>query len=238
MIQRFEFVRRAAGVAPEAFHEQWAARHAAFVESHPEAAAGTIRWELHHRLDADYGRERHSAEVAGPQWDGVVHLVVADLDALAAFDAALAGSPLAPEGGDDLFDAARIAVVAEEPTVIVDKPGGRERGGLRLLCILRRKPGYELEPFHEHWREHHGGLFRNVASLNEPLLAYHQHHGLNLPGAAYDGLTEQWFASLEEWVESLGVPEYPELVEPDVASFLDESSLAYILAGSPTVLAG
>jgi hypothetical protein len=211
-------------VSAEAFHAEWTARHRAMLIDHPEVADGVRTWELHHRLDADYGRERHAAEVAGPQYDGVVHLVVDDLDALAVFDAAVVGSALAPLGGDALFDPARIAVVAAEPTVIVDKPGGRDRAGLRLLCILRR--------------DHHGGLFREVAELNGPLLAYFQHHGLDLADAAYDGLTEQWFVDLDEWVVSLGVAAYPELVEPDVASFLDESSLAFILAGPPTVLVG
>ena len=58
--------------------------------------------------------------------------------------------------------------------MIVDKPGGRERAGLKLVCILRRNKALDLTTFHDHWLRNHGGIFQNVPALNEPLLAYDQ----------------------------------------------------------------
>jgi hypothetical protein len=105
---------------------------------------------------------------------------------------------------------------------------------VRLVCILRRNRALDLPRFHAHWLEHHGGLFRDVAELNQPLLAYDQNHGIDAPGAGYDGVTEQWFESLESWLRSLDVPAQRARVEPDVAYLLDPASIQFILAGPPT----
>jgi len=133
-------------------------------------------------------------------------------------------------------DADSISVLTNEATRIVDKEGGRERAGLKLMCILRRNPALERPKFFQHWREHHGGLFKNVPELYEPLLAYDQNHGLVLEGAEFDGVTEQWFESLPAWVESMDVPATRDLIEPDVAYLLDPKSIQFILAGRPTVV--
>ena len=128
--------------------------------------------------------------------------------------------------------------MTREHDAIVEKPAGVEGSGCRLVCILRRKDGWDLDTFHEHWRTVHGGIFQDHPGLRDPLHQYHQHHGIDMPSAEYDGVTQQWFASLEEWVVSLGAPEYPEIVNPDVASFLDAASMRFIISGPPTVVIG
>ena len=72
--------------------------------------------------------------------------------------------------------------------------------------------------------------------MNEPLLGYDQNHGLDIEGAQYDGVTEQWFRTLPEWMDSIIVPEAEKQVDPDVAYFLDTKSIQFILAGQPTVV--
>ena len=72
-------------------------------------------------------------------------------------------------------------------------------------------------------------MFQNIPSLNEPLLAYDQNHGLDLPGAEFDGVTEQWFTSIDDWIASLDAPEHTTLVEPDVAYMLDPPSIQFVL---------
>jgi hypothetical protein len=97
-------------------------------------------------------------------------------------------------------DADSISVLTKDATEVVAKEDGRARAGLKLICILRRNPALERPEFFQHWREHHGGLFKNIPELNDPLLAYDQNHGLALEGAQFDGVTEQWFESLPAWV--------------------------------------
>ena len=130
------------------------------------------------------------------------------------------------------------SVITHDASVIVDKPGGRERAGLKLVCILRRNKALDLTTFHDHWLRNHGGIFQNVPALNEPLLAYDQNHGLEIPDAEFDGVTEQWFASMDEWVASLDAPECQTIVWPDVDYMLDPPSIQHILADMPTVVIG
>ena len=88
------------------------------------------------------------------------------------------------------------------------------RGRAKMLCILRRNAALDLDTFHDHWLHHHGGLFQDIPELREPLLGYDQNHGLRDPDAAFDGVTEQWFESLDTFVKSLSVPAVTEQGEP------------------------
>jgi uncharacterized protein (TIGR02118 family) len=107
-----------------------------------------------------------------------------------------------------------------------------------MLCILRRNPALDLDTFHKHWLSHHGGLFQNVPGLRDPLLGYDQNHGLRDPDAQFDGVTEQWFESLDTFVQSLSDPAVAEQVNPDVAYMLDAASIHFVMTGKPTVLVG
>jgi hypothetical protein len=234
MIKRFAFVRRLPELGIERFHAYWREVHAPALVDSPDLRKLLRRYELLHRLPGDYERARHSAEVLGPQWDGVAvqwFETLADCEAFLAHPERLA---IAARDVPRFCVAESASVITREPDAIVARPGARERAGLRLVCILRRHPSLGLPEFHAHWRLHHGGLFRDVPELNEPLLGYDQNHGLDLPGAEYDGVTEQWFESLPAWLRSLDVPAQRARVEPDVARMLDPASIQFILAGPPT----
>jgi hypothetical protein len=231
MIKRFTFVRRAMGITPDGFHEAWRSRHADLLAAHPALRGQLLRWELLHRLDEDYARSREATELEGLQWDAVSVQEFPDEAALHTFDAALSA------GWDaGLLAESHASVITAAPTVIVERAGGKARAGLRLTAILRHNAALELPVFHAHWREHHGDLYRSVPALNEPVFHYDQNHGIDLPGAEFDGVTEQWFGSLAAWIDSICVPEQSGLIDPDVAYFLEPASISYLLSGQPTVL--
>ena len=238
MIKLLAFIRRLPGMPSAEFHDYWRTVHAARYAESDEMRKLIKRYELNHRLDADYAREREDVEMGGPQWDGVAVQWFDSLDAYRQF----ASHPKRLEISEidtPKFRAPEAAfVLTKEADVIVDKSGGRGRSHLKLSCILRRHPSLDLAAFHDHWLRNHGGLFQNIAELNEPLLAYDQNHGLDLPGAEYDGVTEQWFESLDAWVQSLGVESHRTVVEPDVAYFLDPASIQYVISDQPTVVIG
>lgn len=224
-------------MAPEAFHAALAERHLALLAHRPELLRGVLGWELLHRLPEDYARERHQAELVEAPWDALGVVDLGGLDVLAEFERLLAEGENA-EGIHALLAPERIGVITDAPTVIVSRPGGKQAAGLRLSAIVRRNRALAPAEFHRHWREHHGGLYRNVPALADPVFAYEQNHGLDRRDDTHDGVTEQWFASLAAWVDSIGVPEQAALVEPDVACFLDAGATAYLLSGSATRLAG
>jgi hypothetical protein len=129
----------------------------------------------------------------------------------------------------------RLIVVTEDPEMIVEDPR-RDEAGAKMLCILRRNSALDLDTFHEHWLKNHGGLFQTIPELRDPLWGYEQNHGLRDPDAAFDGVTEQWFESLDSFVESLSARSVTEVVNPDVAYMLDPKSINFVMAGKPTVV--
>ncbi len=85
---------------------------------------------------------------------------------------------------------------------------------IRLIFVLRRKPGTSIAEFQEYWRTIHGPLVaRHAATLN--VLRYVQVHTIDDPAnqqlavargkmeAAYDGVAELWWTSREALASAL-----------------------------------
>ena len=233
-IKLFEFLRRAEGKTSEQFHQDWREVHGPMLANDPDLRRHVRRYELNHRLPADAGRERSIEEVRDDGWDGVAVLWFDSMDELRALSAEPGMAPIR-ERAPSLHESERLIVITGDPDVIVDTPH-RDEAGAKMLCILRRNPALDLDTFHHHWLSHHGGLFQNVPGLRAPLLGYDQNHGLRDPDAQFDGVTEQWFESLDTFVASLSDPAVSEQVNPDVAYMLDPASIHFVMAGKPTVL--
>ena len=235
-VKVFAFIKRREGTGREEFHRHWEERHARFIAEAPELARHVRRYELHHRLVADEGRERAGIEVPDAGFDGVAIQWFDSLSDLEALRDDPTFREFAAADAPRYRDPYVASVVTRAPDVIVGPAGGAPDAGMSMICILRRASGSALDEFHEHWLRHHGGLFQTIPELREPLLGYEQNHGLDLPGAEFDGVTQQWFASLDAWTESLAVPAHHEIVEPDVASLLDPNAIHFVIAGPPTVV--
>lgn len=236
-IKVFSFIARRPGTSPEEFHSYWRDVHAAHIAAQPDWARYLRRYELNHRMGEDHGRDRAPGEMEGLEFDGVA---VWWLDSLEDFQT-LTSNPeflaWAEADAPKFRDARYATVITEDESVIVDS-SKRHQAGLKLSCILHRNPDLDLDTFHHHWLNNHGGLFQNVAELRDPLWGYHQNHGIGGPDADYDGVTEQWFEGLGPWLESLTVAAHHDQVEPDVAYLLDPTKLHFVLSGQPTVVIG
>ena len=110
---------------------------------------------------------------------------------------------------------------------------------VKLICFLKRKPGMTPEAFHEYWRQQHGPL---VASTNSGkyIVRYEQNHrpveDYRRTGASeYDGVTEQWFRSLDDFNKSLAEEDY-RLIAEDIPKFLDTGALVWIMTEEPEVV--
>ena len=233
-IKLFEFLRRKPGTTREQFHAHWRDVYGPMLSNDPDLRRHVKRYEFNHRLAADTGRERMDAEVQDDGWDGVAVLWFDSTDELSALGKE-PGMAVIRERAPELHEAERLIVVTEDPEIIISTPR-RDEAGAKMLCILRRNAALDLDTFHHHWLVHHGGLFQNIPGLRAPLLGYEQNHGLRDANAAFDGVTEQWFESLDSFVKSLSVPEVASDVNPDVAYMLDPASIHFVMVGTPTVL--
>ncbi|HXX90320.1 MAG TPA: EthD domain-containing protein [Acidimicrobiales bacterium] len=120
---------------------------------------------------------------------------------------------------------------------------------IKLTCILRRKPGMSPAQFHAYWRDVHGPLVLGTKSGSH-VLRYEQHHrplddypapsapdgGGGAAGAGdYDGVTEQWFASMDEYRAHVAEEDFA-TVWADLQNFLDVEHLAFVLTEAPVIV--
>ena len=109
---------------------------------------------------------------------------------------------------------------------------------VKLICFVRRKPGMEAEEFHRYWREQHGPLVASTKSGGHAL-RYEQNHRVreHWDQGGYDGVTEQWFRSVDDFFASLQEEDYG-LIEADIAKFIDVDSLEWMITDEPEVIVG
>ena len=111
---------------------------------------------------------------------------------------------------------------------------------IKLTCLLKRKEGMTPAEFHAYWRDRHGPLIANgrcgthvlrYEQNPRPLDAYHDDDDRS----GYDGVTEQWFASMDEYHAHMQEEDSPAMFE-DIARFLDLDHLEFVLTGKPRVV--
>jgi uncharacterized protein (TIGR02118 family) len=104
---------------------------------------------------------------------------------------------------------------------------------VKLICFLKRRPGMTHEEFDAYWRERHGPLVASTKSARH-VLRYEQHPPAE-PGGPWDGVTEQWFESVDAFYASLKEDDY-HLIDADLPNFLDVSALQFLLTDEPRVV--
>jgi uncharacterized protein (TIGR02118 family) len=112
---------------------------------------------------------------------------------------------------------------------------------VKLISMFRRKPELSPEEFHRYWREVHGPLVASTKT-GQHALRYEQNHRpledyANAGTMGYDGVTEQWFASLDDFYASLREDDFP-LVDEDMKKFIDTSTLVWIMTEDAEVIFG
>jgi uncharacterized protein (TIGR02118 family) len=110
---------------------------------------------------------------------------------------------------------------------------------VKLTCLVRRRAGMSPAEFHEYWRNHHGPLVVSTKSGSH-VIRYVQHHRSldDYSGGSdqgYDGVTEQWFASMAEYNAHMSESDFS-TVWKDVESFLDVDRLEFVVTEEPVVI--
>jgi uncharacterized protein (TIGR02118 family) len=110
---------------------------------------------------------------------------------------------------------------------------------IKLTCLLKRNPGLSPAEFEEHWRTTHADVIRSVPGIDRWLVRYVQRpvtSGDLTGSVGYDGVTEQWFASLDDFRAMIMDPEYRARVVPDERELLDMSSIVWVLTEEQRVI--
>jgi uncharacterized protein (TIGR02118 family) len=107
---------------------------------------------------------------------------------------------------------------------------------IKLIAFVRRKEGMSADEFHRYWREEHGPLVARTKS-GSYALRYEQNHVVRGSDDTdgFDGVTIQWFESVESFYASVREPDYAEIAA-DTEKFLDMSRLEFVLTEEPDVI--
>ena len=115
---------------------------------------------------------------------------------------------------------------------------------IRLTALLKRNPALTREEFLTHWREVHAPTILSVPGIDRWLVRYEQHDRVDddtVPWTGtegYDGMTIQWFRSLDDFYAMIGDPEYRRLVNPDEEHLLDLNAVVALLTEEPRRIVG
>jgi len=111
---------------------------------------------------------------------------------------------------------------------------------IKLTCLLKRKEGLTPAEFQAYWRDHHGPLVAS-SRCGSHVIRYEQHpRPLNdyrgdQDRSGYDGVTVQWFESMEGYHAHMGEDDFPAVLE-DSANFLDTDHLEFVLTEAPRIV--
>jgi uncharacterized protein (TIGR02118 family) len=113
---------------------------------------------------------------------------------------------------------------------------------IKLTCLLVRNPGLSADEFQEHWRTTHAELIRSVPGIDRWLRRYTQRSPLEHQGwtgtAPFDGVTEQWFDSYDDFEAMISDPAYRATVGQDEGTLLDMDKIVCLISEDVRVITG
>jgi EthD domain len=113
---------------------------------------------------------------------------------------------------------------------------------IRLTALLRRNAALSAAEFHAHWRDVHAAKILSVPVVGETVVRYEQHPRVpDAPGRwtgteGFDGMTLQWYRSIDDFERMIADPEYRRVVAPDERYLLDLEKSVYVLTEEPRIV--
>ena len=118
---------------------------------------------------------------------------------------------------------------------------------IKVIGLLRRKPGISREEFLRHWKDHHGALAMRVPEFARHVRKYVQVHRVSIPELdaqerynqsglpmEYDGAVEMWFDSpetMQKAFAALGDPVACKELREDEDRFIDGKNTQSVMVG-------
>ena len=214
MIHQFIFAAPKPGMTPQEFQDYW-------VNVHAVEYAGKIAQIRRYMIDT---RIEFEGDMGTPQLphQGVAEIWLKDeKEQLASLQSEefLQGARL-----DEPNWAAFWMTFALDTTahVIVEgPPPTREPSWVKLLILLKRKPGVPLENFRRYGVKVHAPLVAGLPGLRR-YLQCHTRDGFYVFGeAGFDGVEQLWFDDVDALSKALDSPRFQEEVKASLDAFVD-----------------
>jgi EthD domain len=213
----FVFVRRATGVAPGRLWDAWGAVIRDLLAQGP---GRRVRRAVENRAIAD----ANIPELKLSRYDGAYELW---FDGMAELQGALgdhAWRRRLQSAAADLTAPASTLLLAAQEAVQFD----RGAGAVKFMALSRRSARFGTrEDWIRYWVEVHGPMAHGIPEFTRYYGRYVHNYVVPLEHASgglepqFDGIVEEWVASVESFARCLAEPKYLELVRPDELLFVD-----------------
>ena len=101
---------------------------------------------------------------------------------------------------------------------------------IKVITLLKRKPGLSLDEFYKYWREKHAPV---ALQDNPQMVKYVQNHGVILSSGeqAYDGVAETWWPDMDTFQAAVAIlqSEAGRAHLEDLERFVDLSQMVSIV---------
>jgi uncharacterized protein (TIGR02118 family) len=105
--------------------------------------------------------------------------------------------------------------------VFAGPPETRESAGVKLITLLKRKPGMALDDFRAYSVETHGPLVRQLPGLRRYLVGHVRDSFYAVGEARFDAVTQMWFDDARAVAAALASSVMAETVRPDLIRFTE-----------------
>lgn len=111
---------------------------------------------------------------------------------------------------------------------------------VKFSFLIRRLPGMSFDAFINYHKNKHAPLFTSIPEAQQYVRKYVITHAIEAPGfpkPLWDGITEIWFDSLDDFHRFFATENYLTKVHPDESNFIDLANVD-ILVTTETVITG
>lgn len=138
----------------------------------------------------------------------------------------------------NFIDTSGLAFLLTQENVVVPGPSfAKDTRAVKLLALVKRKPGMSVAEFQDYWRNTHAPLVPRTPHL----LRYVQCHVVPAMYEAdtpplYDGIAELWWSDIAKLQEAWASPEIQVEQLPDAQKFIDGRNSTALLAEENRVI--
>ena len=108
---------------------------------------------------------------------------------------------------------------------------------VKLIAIVRRKPGMTVEAFQEYWRTRHAGIVATLPGLRRYVQSHTLPSGYRKSQPVWDGIAELWFDDTDALRANRGSAEQ-NAVDADEARFLEPGTMKLLFTDDHVIKDG
>ena len=200
MLKAITLIKRKPSLTVEEFQDYWRQRHVAVIRRLP----GIRRYVQNHPLLENYRRSE-------PPYDGIAELWG---DSSHTFRELAADRAYAAVQADEevFIDRNTLGLLLTSETTL--RTGPAPAAGIKLIELLRRRPGTTVGEFQQYWREAHAGLVGRLPHVSRYVQSLPRPGGYASPHPpAYDGQGCLWFASRADLRQAMNSEVYADIMK-------------------------